>query len=323
MNYESHINHTAEELIENLEKRDIIDITEWLSYWSIDSMNNIAFSSGLGFMKHAADVGGTLRTVRAATSILMYVAAFPTVFMWFVWALSLVTGPSGKLVGMCLERVDSRMEKEKEEKPARNKGDLLDVYLKARQQQPSLFSHERVIGMTFTTILAGSDTTGFNLTWTIYYLLKHPASLRSLREEIDQAVLEGTLSYPPTLKDLSNLPYLEAVIKEGLRYAMLLQLSMDRVVPKGGIDICGYHIPEGITVGCQSRIIHLDKSVYGDDAEKFRPERWLEASEEKRKLMERCGIWFGSGKHTCIGQHFAWAKTMKVLAMMLMKVDVS
>src|ERR1700710_1755612 len=60
LKYESHINETAEELMENLERLDVIDITEWFSYWAIDSMNNIAFSSGLGFMKHGEDVGGTL-----------------------------------------------------------------------------------------------------------------------------------------------------------------------------------------------------------------------------------------------------------------------
>ncbi|KAJ5743505.1 Cytochrome P450 [Penicillium manginii] len=324
LNYESHIDHSAEELIHNLEQREVIDITEWLSYWAMDSMNNIAFSSDLGFMQHAADVGWTLRTVRAVTSIWMYIFAFPTVFMWLAWAVSYFVGPSGKLVSLCLDRVNSRMEKiEQEEKPPTKKRDLLDVYIKAREQHPNLFSHERVIGMTFTTLLTGSDTTAFNLAWTVYYLLKHPATLRRLQEEIDQAVAEGTLSYPPTLKDISKLPYLEAVIKEGLRYGMLLQLSMDRVVPKGGMEICGHHIPAGITVGCQQRVIHLDKNVYGDDAGSFRPERWLEASEEKLKAMERCGIWFGNGKHTCIGQHFARAKTMKVLVMMLMKVEIA
>ncbi|KAJ5355970.1 Cytochrome P450 [Penicillium concentricum] len=324
LNYESHIDHSAGELVQTLENRDVVDMNEWLSYWAIDSMNNIAFSSDLGFMKHATDVGGTLNTVRAVTSIWMYVFAFPTVFMWFAWAASFFVGPSGKLVSMCLERVNSRMEsKEKQNKATIKEEDLLDVYIKARQEHPNLISHERVIGMTFTTLLAGADTTAFNLAWTVYYLLKHPATLRRLQEELDNAMLANTLSYPPTLKDLSKLPYLEAVIKEGLRYALLLQLNMDRVVPKGGMKICGHHIPAGTTVGCHSRVIHLNKDVYGEDAKNFRPERWLEASEEQRKLMERCGIWFGSGKHTCIGQHFARAKTMKVLSMILMKLEIS
>ncbi|KAF3397743.1 Cytochrome P450 monooxygenase mpaDE [Penicillium rolfsii] len=324
LQYESNITDTAEELICHLEKKDVIDITEWIAYWSIDSMNNIAFSTSLGFMKRGEDVGGTLSTIRSVTGVMMWVSAFPTVFMWFAWAMSLVVGPSGKMVSLCMDRVNARVEQKEavEEKPSPSKADLLDVYIEARREQPNMVSHERLIGMTFTTILAGSDSTGLNLQWTLYYFLKSPACLRRLQEEIDGATLEGKISYPPTLQSLSSLPYLEAVIKEGLRYALLLQLTMDRIVPKGGMDICGYNIPEGMTVGCQSRVIHFDKSVYGEDAESFRPERWIEASPEQRKLMDRCGIWFGSGKHTCLGQHFARAKTMKLLAMMLMRFEL-
>jgi cytochrome P450 len=40
-------------------------------------------------------------------------------------------------------------------------------------------------------------------------------------------------------------------------------------------------------------------------------------------MMERCGLWYGSGKHACIGQHFAQAQMLKVLAMMIMKLEVS
>lgn len=46
------------------------------------------------------------------------------------------------------------------------------------------------------------------------------------------------------------------------------------------------------------------EQVYGKDAHKFLPERWLESSPEQLKIMERCGIWFGIGKHVCIGQFF-------------------
>ncbi|KAJ5951957.1 Cytochrome P450 [Penicillium vulpinum] len=323
LNYESHINNSAEELVKNLENRDFVDINEWFPYWAIDSMNNIAFSTDMGFMKQATDIGGTMKTIRAFTSVWMYIFAFPTVFMWFAWALSFFVGPSGKLVAMCLERVSSRMEEKKKEDKVATEVDLLDFYIKARQEHPDIIAHERVIGMTFTTLLAGADTTAFNLAWTVYYLLKNPAALRCLQEELDKAVLEDSMSYPPTLQELSKLPYLDAVFKEGMRYALILQLNMDRVVPKGGMEICGHHIPAGTTVGCLSRVIHFDKGVYGADAESFRPERWLEASEEQRKVMERCAIWFGSGKHTCIGQHFARAKTIKALSMMLMKLEIS
>ncbi|KAJ5899606.1 Cytochrome P450 [Penicillium taxi] len=89
------------------------------------------------------------------------------------------------------------------------------------------------------------------------------------------------------------------------------------------MEVSGHQIPEGITVGCHARVIHLDKSVYGEDAVVFRPERWLEAGQDQQKLMERCGIWFGAGKRICLGQHLARAKIMEILAMLLMKFEIS
>ncbi|PIG84731.1 hypothetical protein AARAC_010550 [Aspergillus arachidicola] len=313
MEFEPQITYSVQELVDSIAKHDVIDINEWIPWWGIDSMNRIAFSSSLGFIKHGRDVGQTLDAIRKINAGMTYMGAFPTIFMWIAWALSTVIGPSGRLN-------DEPIVLEKNAMDA--KGDLLDAFIKAGKEQPKLFPHNRVIGMTFTTIFAGSDTTAYNLTWIIYYLIKHPACLTRLQEEIDQTVHQRQLPYPPSLTDLLKLPYLEAVIKEGLRYAMLLQLHMERVVPKGGMEICGYHVPGEITVGCMSSVIHLDKRAYGKDADQFRPERWLESSPDQLKLMERCGIWFGSGKHACIGQHFARAKTMKVLSMMLMTFDV-
>ncbi|KAJ5096607.1 Cytochrome P450 [Penicillium angulare] len=335
--YEPQITYSALELIDNIGKHPVIDINDWIPWWGIDSMNRIAFSSSLGFMKNARDVGRTLEATRKITAGIAYMGAFPTIFMWIAWALSTVIGPSGRLVNLCMGIVNSRLSGKDAsemghwngepillEKEAMNaKGDLLDAFIKAGKEQPKLFPHSRVIGMTFTTILAGSDTTAYNLSWTIYYLLKNPAYIVRLQEELDRAAQQGELSYPPSLAELSKLPYLEAVIKEGLRYAVLLQMHMERVVPKEGMEICGYSVPGGITVGCISKVIHMNKEVYGEDAERFRPERWLEASPEKLKVMERCGIWFGAGKHTCIGQHFARAKTLKVLSMILMNFNVS
>ena len=62
---------------------------------------------------------------------------------------------------------------------------------------------------------------------------------------------------------------------------------LERVVPDGGATISGVWLPEGTIVGVNPWVPGRDKSTYGEDADEYRPERWLEADDQKLKLMER------------------------------------
>ena len=64
-------------------------------------------------------------------------------------------------------------------------------------------------------------------------------------------------------------------------------LLMERLVPQGGADVGGVWLPGGTVIGINPWVAARDKTVYGDDAYKFRPERWLDAQEQNIKLMER------------------------------------
>jgi hypothetical protein len=56
------------------------------------------------------------------------------------------------------------------------------------------------------------------------------------------------------------------------------------------------------------------KNIFGEDADVFRPERWLEAGEEERKRMEGVvGLCFGWGKYSCLGRRVAEVESGKVL----------
>lgn len=76
---------------------------------------------------------------------------------------------------------------------------------------------------------------------------------------------------------------------------------LERYVPPGGAVICGNWLPEGTNVSVNAAVIHLDRSVYGDDAEHFRPERWIDASSEELKAMDRSFIAVSpvSSRFTC------------------------
>lgn len=76
-------------------------------------------------------------------------------------------------------------------------------------------------------------------------------------------------------------------MKEAMRCHPGVSYPLERVVPEGGINLCGTHLEAGTIVGVNPAVLHHDKSIFGDDAAIFRPERWIESDVEKIKLMDR------------------------------------
>lgn len=64
-------------------------------------------------------------------------------------------------------------------------------------------------------------------------------------------------------------------------------MLLERVVPSSGTFLAGHRFPAGTVVGINPWVAARDKAVYGDDADIFRPERWIESTQEHLKIMER------------------------------------
>ena len=110
----------------------------------------------------------------------------------------------------------------------------------------------------------------------------------------------GKLSVPVAYADAVNLPYLKACINEGMRLHPSVGLLMPRVVPAGGATISGFHFPEGYRVGINPAVVHYDKQIFGQDADDFNPDRWIEGD---GVLMDKTIVQFGAGPRTCIGKN--------------------
>jgi len=76
-------------------------------------------------------------------------------------------------------------------------------------------------------------------------------------------------------------------MKEAMRMHPGVAFPLERVVPTGGVQLCDKHIPAGTIVGINATVIHRNTDIFGEDADTFRPERWLIKDEEKIKNMER------------------------------------
>lgn len=84
-----------------------------------------------------------------------------------------------------------------------------------------------------------------------------------------------------------TLLFRDAVINESLRIHGNLGLVNERVTPPEGAIIDGYHIPRGTVVGINPWVIHRNTDIFGEGADTFRPERWLEGPEQTLAEMRR------------------------------------
>lgn len=175
-------------------------------------------------------------------------------------------------------------------------------------------SREEAEGEALVNIIAGSDTTATAIRTTMLYLMSSPQAYRKLAHEIRVAAAEGRLSSPITDEEARSLPYLQAVIKEGLRVFPPVTGLMPTVVPPGGDVICGVHLPEGTEIGWSAFGVQHNKGVYGLDAETFRPERWLEVKDEDhlRAMNSTWELVFKYGKWQCLGRSVALMELNKV-----------
>ncbi|KAF5520379.1 Cytochrome P450 monooxygenase lolP1 [Colletotrichum aenigma] len=122
--------------------------------------------------------------------------------------------------------------------------------------------------------------------------------------------------------EAGDLRYLQAVIKEGLRVFPPVTGLMSATVPKGGDFMHGMSIPEGADIGWTAFGVLRSKTVYGPDADVFRPERWLEAEDDQLKSMTaQWELVFKYGKWQCLGKTVALLEMNKVFVELLRRFD--
>jgi cytochrome P450 len=134
------------------------------------------------------------------------------------------------------------------EKQGGNTKDLLGQ-MRATQQVKPHFLDSHILHMISTNVLAGSDTTSTALRATIWLLLKHPEALARLRAELREKGAEDPSGENKGVWKFARseqCPYLQAVLYESLRLFPPAAVTLDRVVPAGGMKAGQYHVPAGV-----------------------------------------------------------------------------
>ncbi|KAF9883261.1 hypothetical protein FE257_003817 [Aspergillus nanangensis] len=150
---------------------------------------------------------------------------------------------------------------------------------------------------------AGIDTTGDGLCFLMWELSQERSMY--FQDRLHQELRDTSPETP-----LDQMPYLDAVIKEGLRLFPPIPMSFPRYVPQGGRTIDGHFVPQGTIVSCQPYSVHrLHEDVF-PDPERFNPDRWM----EEKGLAERNRLFFAfaTGGRGCTGRNLAMIE-MKIL----------
>jgi cytochrome P450 len=121
-----------------------------------------------------------------------------------------------------------------------------------------------------TNVFAGSDTTAVSFSSILYYLLTTSQTLKNLRQEMKDHNVRDRRT---TFKASQKMPYLQALLREGLRMHSATGLPLWRVVSEGGLKIGDDRLPSGSNLGVDSWVAYYNKSIFGDDTHVFRPER--------------------------------------------------
>ncbi|KAH9059880.1 putative P450 monooxygenase [Lactarius vividus] len=187
--------------------------------------------------------------------------------------------------------------------PDANKGRPLPSRLSLWHEALALFS-------------AGSDTTALAATTISYHVLHNPEIQQRLVNELRTAwpVLEEV----PCYEVFEKLPYLTAVIKEGLRM-FPGGAALPRVVPPEGAMIAGTFVPGGTVVTQWFLCVVRSPAVFSDP-DAFIPERWLGGD---AKSLEASLVTFSKGPRSCIGTNLAYCNLYLVIAGVFRRFDVT
>lgn len=160
---------------------------------------------------------------------------------------------------------------------------------------------------------AGTLTSTHMLSMTTYHVLMNPPILSKLMAQLEQALPDA--STPCSLQKLEQIPYLSAVINEGLRISYGSIHRLQRVHPDNALTFRNWTIPPGTPVGMSSLHMHNDPAIF-PEPRRFDPSRWMGPEKEMR---QRHLFNFGRGTRQCVGMNLAQAEFHMTLATIFRK----
>jgi len=211
--------------------------------------------------------------------------------------------------------------------------DIMSILLKANMgaTEEDRLQESELIGQMSTLTFAAVDTTSGALARILSTLAEHSNVQDKLRKELTEAH-ESNADF--NYDDLSSLPYLDAVCRETLRLYppvpyVTREARQDIIIPlsrpitgQNGTEIHEIHIPNGTGIMVGVLGANRNPEIWGDDAYKWKPERWLSPLPDSVKQARMPGIYsntmsFLGGGRACVGFKFSQLEMKAVLSVLV------
>ncbi|KAL4875703.1 cytochrome P450 [Aspergillus karnatakaensis] len=273
------------------------DLARTMQYLTQDVITAVGFGTDAGYLEADRDLYGIIQTSEALHRPVHMVTLLPWLRKILESRLLKPFHPkpsNGRGVGRFLGYIKSRVEERYRDNEAHH-SDMLQSFIKSGLTRPQVESAALV------AVFGGTDTTSTALRIIIFYLSITPRAYRELQDDIDAAVIKVTR---PVITDseAKALPYLQACIKEGC------------VSTREDI-IYGMKVPANTQVAWSALAIMRNQAIFGEDADVYEPQGWIDASSQQRKQMDCAyGLAFATGtRWECLGKRLAYIEMGKTI----------
>ncbi|KAF3025159.1 hypothetical protein E8E14_014748 [Neopestalotiopsis sp. 37M] len=284
-----------------------IDVTKWFQWLTFDMVTDVCWGESFECVDEEKS-----HPCLALSMDLVSFSSFIVFVAWWKGLKDLLVKLSG-VEGLFVNLVRSKCENNIKLSDASKKA---SIYSNLRAAGNPLNQAE-LDGNLTALIIAGSETTGFALTATSYYLAKHPDCFRRAAAEVRSAFSSADDINDDALK---KLPYLKATIDEALRMTPAEPNGLARkVVANDGLDIAGQFIPKNTAIYVSQFAANRSSSHFHLPNE-YHPERWLGDPAFKNDDLDVVQP-FIMGVNVCIGRGLAFMEMRLTLAKLLWEFD--
>ncbi|KAJ6441498.1 isotrichodermin C-15 hydroxylase [Purpureocillium lavendulum] len=295
------------------ESKGLVDMVKWFNFFTFDIIADMTFGESFNCLRDSDYhpwVRMLFKSVRAI-SLNSAIRRYP-----FFQAIVKRLAPKNLLEQrrqfnqFVFDKVGERLASDS------SHPDLMS-HIKKFKDEPKGMNRDEIDSNANILLVAGSETTATLLSGCTFMLLSNPDKLEKLTKEIRE-----TFTHPSevTIKAVSNMPYLHAVLSEALRIYPPSPAGFMRIVPESGDTIGGHWIPGGTSVSIsQWPANHSEKNFTMPFS--FMPERFLG---DPRFENDNSAVLnpFSAGPRNCLGKSLANVEMRLLMVRLLLDFDL-